>query len=183
MLKVLSDVNEIAVAQDKFKKSLSRHLSSTIPVIIGYQSGSVDATVSWFSTIGIWGYWGLPPDDKSAGKRYWNAFGIGKPTPLVSIVCEINPSIQGINPRVAGAFALSPAGAISVLHRGRFNVSGGMKMIFFERNYPKPYIKALEGSKISRFIHIGDLDDPSFGKELSGFIYEVDRIKNLARSK
>jgi hypothetical protein len=57
--------------------------------------------------------------------RYWCTFGTGEPAEGVSlsIVCEVNIPIEGINRRVAGAFARDEAGLVCLLHGGK--VGGG----------------------------------------------------------
>jgi hypothetical protein len=181
MLRVITDRQRVADSQAAFRAALLSHPHQAIETTIGYQSGSVVEDVFWFQDLRIWGYWGLPRDEQHAARRYWNAFGVGMPEQSVGIVCEINPPRQGPDRRTAGAFAHDPSGRLFLLHRGRFNIHGGMTMAFFEAHYPKPYIAVEEGSSISRFIQVGEISAPGFGQLLSSFVFEVDRIKHLAR--
>lgn len=180
-MRILTDRREIESAQETFSKSLDAYSPKVIPVTIGYQSGNYPTTVRWFLPLGIWAYFGEPPEGKSEGGRYWNAFGLGKPDGMVSIVCEINPPLEGIRRNVAGAFAMDRDGAIWVVHRGRFNIAGGITMDFFRKRYSNPYIPVDDGNRTTKVISIGRLKDENFGNHLRDFIHEVDRIKNLGR--
>src|SRR5258706_14720894 len=126
MLKVLAGSRELESAQKAFVSSVQMIPHELVPTDIGYQGGTFPAKVIWLSALGIWAYFDLVPSDKSKGKRFWNAFGIGKPGRLVSIVCEINPSREGINRRTKGAFVVDEKGNLLICHRGMFNIKGGM---------------------------------------------------------
>ena len=180
-MRILTDQKEIQKAQEIFRTSLDIYKPELIPVVIGYQSGSIAATVNWISKLGIWAHFGLPPEGKSEGGRFWNVFGLGKPSGMVSIVCEINPPFEGIRRVVAGAFIKDQAGDIWVVHRGRFNIAGGITKKTFRKLYPKPYVAVVDGDKKSDIILIGNLGSASFGESLQDFILQVDRIKEIAR--
>ena len=182
MITILESKNEIARAQREFSRSLQNYKPELISVSLGYQSGHFDTEVSWVASLGIWAYFGVPPEGKSSrSRRYWNAFGLGRPAGMVNIVCEINPPIEKIDRKISGAFAKTEAGTIVVLHRGRFNVTGGMTMQFFRQRYSKQYITVADERTTADVILVGELGTPQFGSDLRFFIVEVDRIKSLAR--
>src|SRR5260370_16844914 len=104
MFKVLATSPELESAQKAFESSVHTIPHELVRTNIGYQSGNVDAEVVWLSTLGIWACLDLLPSGKSERKRFWNAFGIGKPDNHVSIVCEINPSREGVDRGTQGAF-------------------------------------------------------------------------------
>ena len=182
MLTVLEKKAQIEMAREMLRDSLAPYASEAISVTIGYQGGNCDAPVTWLPSLGIWAYFGYRPGEKSPGRRFWNVFGIGKPSGMVGIVCEINPPLQGIDRRVQGAFARSSDGRLSVVHRGRFNIRGGITKGFFKKHYRGPYIPVNDGSRISYVIHVGKLSSQEFGESLRNFVVEVDRIKALGRS-
>lgn len=182
MLTILEVKAEIGMAQEMLRNSLTFYSRESIPATIGFQSGSCDAAVTWLPSLGIWAHFGYPPKEKSPGRRFWNVFGIGKPSGMVSIVCEINPPVQGINRHAQGAFARSSDGQLSVVHRGRFNVHGGITKQFFRNHYGQPYVVVNDGSRISDVIHVGMLSSREFGESVRNFVVEVDRIKALRRS-
>ena len=182
MLTVLEARKDVEEAQAKFAAEIRALATTTIAVKIGYQSGSVPADAMWLSSLGIWTFLGFPPKEKSAGKRYWNVFGIGKPAGLVSITCEINSPFQGINRRVAGAFARDDDKHVVVLHRGRVNTPG-LSMSFFHQHYHGSWAPANDGDIQTDFIPVATIGSSDFGQRLLYFVKEVDRIKQLVRKQ
>jgi hypothetical protein len=181
-VRILDTKREISKAQSEFKHSLDTYPSEAIKVQIGYQGGSHRVFVKWIDKLGLWARFGFTPTKKSKRKRYWNVFGIGRPSGLVSIVCEINPPIDGINRKVYGAFSKDTEGNTIVLHRGKFHVHGGMKKEFFRREYRGSWIEVVDGDRIASVVRVGAISNRNFGNQLREFILEIMRIKNLARS-
>jgi hypothetical protein len=182
MLTILESKNDIAKAQHEFSQSLQSYKPELISVSIGYQSGHFNTKVSWIASLGIWAHFGIPPEGKSSrSRRYWNVFGLERPAGMVNIVCEINPPVEGIDRRISGAFARTENDTIAVLHRGRFNVTGGMTMRFFRQRYSKKYVTVADERITSDVILVGEIGAPQFGDDLRRFVVEVDRIKSLAR--
>jgi hypothetical protein len=181
-MRIITNNRDIQIAQNTFSSSLDYYAPEPIKVTIGYQSNSVIRTVKWISRFGIWAYFGEPPEGKSEGGRYWNAFGLEKPEGMVSIVCEINPPLERIRRKVAGAFVKDRNGDIWVAQRGRFNISGGMTMKFFRKHYFEPYSPVEDGNRTTEVILVGRLVSEDFGIRLRNFVSEVDRIKDLGRA-
>jgi hypothetical protein len=131
----------------------------------------------------LWAYFGLPPEGKSPGERYWNVFGLGKPGATVSIMCEINPPVRGINRRPAGAFA-ECSGKISVLHRGNFNAfRGRIPNAFMRSHFKGTWLSAKDGDRESDFLKVGTLSDPDFVAYLRDFVAEAGRLKEKYKGK
>lgn len=108
---------------------LKEFADERITVNIGYQGGTMyDENISWSRELGIWFYF-----DEISESRYWNAFGIEKPSEnsSVSIRCEINFPLSGINRSIGGAFVKDNAGNIFIVHRGR--ISRVRKSLFKDR--------------------------------------------------
>lgn len=182
MLKVLTSSAELGDAQITFASSIQALGHEVVATSLGYQSGKFDTQVLWIPSLGIWAFFGLSPSGKSEGKRFWNAFGIGYPGRQVSIVCEINPSREGINRRTKGAFVTDENDRLLVCHRGMLNVTGGMTGDFFRRHYRGTWVEADEGGKTSTFVKVVQLGSADAGESLRDFVVQVDRIKKLART-
>lgn len=182
-LKVLADYNAIKNAQRAFEEAISRAADTRISTTISHPYGQLAADVYWVSSVALWAYFGLPPKEKSPGKRYWNVFGLGKPTDSVSIMCEINPPIRGIDRRPAGAFAES-AGELYVLHRGNFNAfRGRIPRGFTRRQFRGTWLSASDGDRVSELIKVGRLVDSGFLADLGQFVAEAHRLKGLYKGK
>lgn len=64
--------------------------------------------------------------------QHWNAFGAGPPALQRSndIVVQVTVAFHGVDGRVAGLFAVdNKTKNISLLHRGRINITGGKRSI------------------------------------------------------
>ncbi|MEX2029663.1 MAG: hypothetical protein WD906_01650 [Anaerolineales bacterium] len=183
MPEIIQSASVLRDAEAAFEQAAQRIRHERVPATLGYQSGSFDTEVRWLPSLGIWAYFGLPPRGKSEGKRFWNAFGIGRPEGLVSIVCEVNPSRDGINRRTKGAFVKMDDSRLLACHRGVFNIAGGMKAGFVRRHFRGTWLTATEGSTSTSLISVAEIGSPDFGDSLRNFVFEVARIKNLARGK
>ncbi len=178
---VLLTASELKEAERQFEESARAIAHERVATVIGYQGGTFETEVMWIPSLGVWAYFGLPPSGKSEGKRFWNAFGLGRPKSMVSITCEVNPSREGINRRTRGAFVRTDSGQTLACHRGSFNIRGGMTTDFFRSRFQGTWLTADEGARESRFAKVAALASPDFGESLKHFIMEVARIKDLAR--
>ena len=180
MLKILDDESDIREAQQRFEEVFERFIDEKIPAKLGHLGDSFEEELSWCKDLNIWMCSGIIP-----GSRYWNAFGIGKPAEgkNVSITCEINFPLRGINRRVAGAFAVASLGGVHVVHRGR--IGGGKKGIgksLFQDNCRNEWRDVKDGEVESTVAMVGALSSPNFARQIRGFVCEVDRIKGLVSS-
>jgi hypothetical protein len=183
MLTVIESRNEISDAQEALRRGILALSSETVPVTIGFQSGQTPADVYWCPSLGFWAFFGEPPFEKSPGERYWNVFGLGRPSGLVSIACEINSPKSGINRQAAGAFARSHAGSSVLLHRGVFTAGGRIAMSYTRPRFRWQWVEAIDGPATSDFLLIGEIGAASFPRSLCEFIQEVLRFKAAARHR
>ena len=182
-MRVITSGNEAQAAEDRFIASIRSRGSRTEVVSIGYQSGHFDTRVIWLNDFGYWGYFGFPPSEKSPGERYWNVFGLGKPSGSVSIACEINPPVSGTNRQAGGVFLADSSGQAHLAHRGILNANGRVeKELVFSSFRGKKLAVDDSGYKIS-VLYVGRLNDPQFPAALRDFIHDVTRVKDLARRK
>lgn len=175
MLFILTNRQEIENAQREFVTKLEEHCDRQIPVKVGYRGGYVDCSIRWSQSLSLWFY-----SEKIEGSRYWNAFGLSEVAPkqnsMLSIVCEINPPVEGLNKRAQGSFARDNNGHVWLVHRGK--IGGGKpgigRRLFFE-NY-QGEVREVAGDK---FAIIGKIRSPDFVERVRIFVREVERIKGL----
>ena len=179
MLRILEAKQDIREAQESFESAIRAIATETVPTSIGFQGGGCDVDVMWLDPLGIWVYMGYPPSEASHGGRYWNVFGIGKPGPSVGIVCEINPPFEGINRRVAGAFARDNVGRTAIVHRGKLNARG-LDKGFFTQHYRGAWATVQDGDGSAKVVLVATIGSSEFPEHLRRFVVEVDRIKKLA---
>ncbi len=178
MLTVVEDEAAIRRHQRLFAKAMRTAAKETIPVKLGHPGASEKAKVAWLETHGIWFF-----SRKIAGSRYWNAFGIGRPTggAGIAITCEINFPLCGIDRRTGGAFAQDSAGHIFVVHRGK--LGGGRRGIgksLFENNYRGVWEVMEDGGEETPVALIGVLNSPRFNRQIAQFVRKIARIKESA---
>jgi hypothetical protein len=181
-MNILYQENEILKAQKTFENALFTKPTESIDIVIGFQSGAFDTAVRWLPSLGIWAHFGFPPGEKSPGKRYWNVFGLGKPSGMVNIICEINPPVRGINRQAAGGYVRSSFGEIYLIHRGIFNARGRIRKDFIRQNFQGKWVTINDGGRKSQVIEVGCLSSELFPEDLVKFIHEANRVKELARS-
>lgn len=103
-MEVVTDQKTISKSQEIFRESIQSLTKIKRLVSLGFQGGQFEREVYWIPDLNLWAYFGFPGDEKSPGKRYWNAFGFGEPGRNTHIQCEINPPIQDRNRRTGGVF-------------------------------------------------------------------------------
>jgi hypothetical protein len=175
MIKIIEDAKQIQKLHKLFHEKLNTTFSNKIECRVGFPSGNFENTVRYSNELGIW------LSILQVENRFWNGFGIGKPKEGAnnSLVGEINFPHEGINRRIAGAFAKDSNGNILVLHRGK--IGGGKKGVgknLFLSKFYGDFIEAIDGEKETEFCLIGDLNSKLFPNQVSFFIHEVYRIKN-----
>ncbi len=178
MLKILEDEAAIRRGQRQFARSFRPFADEKITVKIGHPGANFKAGVFWSERLGIWFF-----SRKMSEDRYWNVFGIGRPTPGddVSITCEINFPVRGIDRKTGGALARDNAGRIFVVHRGK--IGGGKKGIgktFFENHYRGVWAEVEDGEEENTVTLIGSLGFPRFARQIAQFVRKIDRIKTVA---
>jgi hypothetical protein len=181
MLKVIDDESVIRKYRRQFIKSFKPFINEKIPVTLGHPGGTVKAKVSWSESLGIWMF-----HEKIAERRFWHAFGIGKPSESspVPITCEINFPIRGIDRRIGGALAADRDGRIFVIHRGI--LGGGKKGIgksLFADHYRGVWAIMGDGPVDTTVALIGALNSPLFVRQVTQFVRKIDTIKNSFSSR
>jgi hypothetical protein len=176
MLRILEDESAIRRCQQQFLRRLRPYADDRIRVTIGHLGESFEGKVSCAGSLGIWFFSG-----KQAGNRYWNAFGVGRPSrdAHVFTTCEINFPLQGLDRRIGGAFARDEAGKVFVVHRGK--IGGGKKGIgkaLFEGHYRGVWAPVQDGDAETSVVLIGHLGSSRFARQVSQFVRKVDRIKD-----
>lgn len=178
MLTPIGDESEIVNFQKKIDDLFSREKYQTIPIIIGYPSGSFRATVYYSSTLNIW--WFFHKNEKNT---FINLFGIGKPVEgrNNNIVVQINYPAQGINRSYAGMLAKNHANGVFLLHDG--GIGGGRKGIgkslFFEKYQGEREIIKFK-KKENKFAVIGQINSDRFVNQVADFVHQVVEIKAFA---
>jgi hypothetical protein len=146
---------------------------------VGYQGESLDLPVWWREDEGFWST--LRPIEN----RYWVSFGTTDPlrTNALSIACEINPPLEGVNKSIAGMFATDSRRRICLTHSGK--IGGGRRGVgqtaFLEQFRGADAMAGItmpDGS-VRPMIVIGAVDDPSFPAQVGHFVREVERVKAL----
>lgn len=182
-MRVITFRKEAEAAEEQFAASIRSSGRETEIVSIGYQGNHFDTSVFWLQELGYWAYFGFPPSEKSPGERYWNVFGLGKPSGSVSIACEINPPVSGVNRQAAGVFLEDSSGRVHIGHRGILNARGRIEKDFVFSNFKGDKLAVDDAGERKYILYVGQLNDPRFSASLRDFIKEVVRVKDLARAK
>ena len=182
MITALESKQDIAIAQRAFEDAFRQYVEESLLVDIGYQGGYARRDVIWMPSLDLWAHFGFPPSEKGPSNRYWNVFGVGKPSGMVSIACEINPPIEARNNPPAGVFARDEDSQLIVLHRGKFNVAGGINMEFVRNHFAGEWVQFTEKGNQMSGIKVAVIPSSRFGKGIRDFVLEVLRVKDLRRS-
>jgi hypothetical protein len=176
VLKILDDESTIRRCQRQFIRALRILVTERIAVKIGHPGESVRAKVSWAEDPGIWFH-----SKAVAGGRYWNAFGIGKPSAggAVSSTIEINIPTLSLDRKIGGAYAQDDAGKVFLVHRGKIGGRRGVGKFLFEAHYRGVWSEVEDGDTRSAVVVIGDLHSPLFVRQLAQFVHKIEAIKDL----
>ena len=174
----LTSEHEISRVQERLN-NLFFDTCEKISITLGFQGGSVPSDVYYSEKYNIW-FCPSIAQSESGEERYWNAFGINKPTKNESIVCEINIPIEGINRRIAGIFATDSEDGYALLHSGKIGGGRpGINKALFTNNYRGNFINVMyEGEKKSlEYALVANLSDANAIQQIANFVNEVHRIK------
>ena len=173
----LVDRQEIAEAWALLQDAM-RGGSEQLQRKVGWPGGNGDFTLYWHADQGVWGV--LEPDFASG--RYWFGLGTEDPRPvrMVSLVCEINPPVEGINRRCAGLFVRDADGVIYLTHSGR--VGGGRPGIGkreFVASYNGGDIRPIQwpDGRVTEAFVIGPVGSDALPARIAHFVHEVERFK------
>lgn len=179
MVTVITDREQIRNLHAKFHKRLDNFLTDRIGCIVGYPSGSFPDTVRYSPKLNIW------ISVRKHENRFWNGFGIGKPTEgrNNSLNGEINFGYHGAR-NIAGVFAIDNNKKILVLHSG--NIGGGKKGVgknLFLSKFNGDFVNAVHGVSEIKYCLVGELQSPHFPRQVANFINEIYRVKNIANGE
>jgi hypothetical protein len=172
--------DEIAAAYSQLRDRLIQG-SRPISRPAGWQGGGGDFTVHWRPGEQIWAIL----DADFAGNRYWCAFGTQDPTLAsgLTLVCEINPPVEGVNRRCAGLFVRDADGRIYLTHSGR--VGGGRKGIGKQRfraflsDGDVRWVRWPDGAE-SDVIVVGQVGEEDLPTRVARFVHAVEQFKQSA---
>jgi hypothetical protein len=179
MLKIISEEAAILRYQRQFVRSFKPFIDEKIPVRLGHPGASNAAKVFWSDRLGIWFHTGKTG-------RHWNAFGIGRPKKdaLISITCEINFPMGGIDRRIGGALARDRKGRIFVVSRGR--LGGGRQGVgksLFADSYRGVWEIMEDGNEETTVALIGALNSPRLARQVAQYVHKIDSIKEAASKR
>jgi len=181
MITVVSDKLEIKNLVKLFYEHLAEFMTDSVLCWVGYPGGSFEDTVMYSPDLNVW----LSHIGFNQETKIWNGFGIGRPLERKnnSLVGEINFPHEGIKRTIAGVFAIEDDGTVLVLHRGK--IGGGKpgvgKTIFLD-NFRGDIIRAIDGDRETNFCLVGELNSELFPFQVSTFIHEIQRVKNILAS-
>lgn len=184
MIRILTDRDRINAAQTVLEEQLKSGAEASDRVWLGYQGGAENVEAHWLPQLGIWSAFRIEGDN-----RYWNAFGLGDPFEVtgttVDIVVEINPPLEGIDRRIAGAFGCDADENLYLLHRGK--IGGGREGVgkenfldFYQREGALRTIK--DGDRETKVIVVACLGEPQAAAQVAGFVESVAKFKRLVTS-
>jgi hypothetical protein len=135
------------------------------------------------------------------GERFWVHFGeadqasthhrllLGTENPAkaasVSITCEVNPPLEGVNRKCAGAFLRDAAGRIYLAHSGRIACgSGRTGAALFRTSFAGANWTSVEWPRagLDDMHVIAPIEGKRLLAQLAYFVHEVARIKTAARN-
>lgn len=147
---------------------------------VGHRGGEAAGEVWWRP---LEGFWFVADEPEVDSNRFWNAFGLDNPylSKNLSIVCEANPPISGLDRQIGGVFAVRTTdNHLHVLHRGV--IAGGRKGVSkrgFWDNYRRGRVSFDDGTGDNDFAVVLDVDADRALWEMAEFVREVGRIKEL----
>jgi hypothetical protein len=178
VLELVVEEREIRKAMNSVRQQLMEAGMRERQQKIGFHGGSDIYTIYWSPSLKLWALF------QELDNRYWNAFGTSRPNfeKAIQITVEVNPPRTGVNRRMGGAFARDPkSGDLYFVHRGR--IGGGHEGIganLFWSRFRGGVPMCEPGESNSKVVVVGKVGDPSFPRDLAGFVHEVGRIKAAA---
>lgn len=180
MLKIISEESVIRKNRQRILKNFKPLISETLRVELGHHGGALKRKISWMSCLGIWMSY-----ERKSKDRFVHIFGVGKPKGIspISITCEINLPMCGVDRRLGGALAEDIHGSVFVVHRGKIGGSkkGGGKS-FFEDNYRGVWAFMEDALSYTKVAVVGALDSPRFARQIAQFVRKVEKIKEAIAS-
>jgi hypothetical protein len=168
---LLTAAREIAAAEEQLIQRFQNAATWKGKKRLGYQGGSMEKAVCWVAGEGVW------LSNYREENRWWNGFGTVDPreTQMLTITVEINPPMDGVDRRCAGAFLRDDRGRLYLTHTGR--VGGGRKGIG-KREFLSRFKGSIAEVDGYEYILVGRLDADDFIRNVAGFVKVVDAFKN-----
>lgn len=179
-LRVIEDGSMLRQVRDELIAAFRSSGAIPMRIRVGYPGGRKNVEALWSEDLGLWFAW-----QYIESSRYWNSFGTARPhSGTVPILCEINFPIQGVNRQVSGAVATDGTGQVVLLHRGRIGGGkAGAGRDLFWSNFDGSSDWVADGDRPARMAVVAHLQSPRLLRQIQFFVHEVDRIKDLARSR
>lgn len=179
MLTVLTTAADSERAAASLERTLKRGCARR-HCQVGYQGGGGTYDIYWNAALGFWSLL------SRADNRYWYCFGdhadSGGPIDGedLGIVCEINPPLEGVNRRCAGAFAQDESGRVILTHSGK--IGGGRKGIgklAFLESLKRPELVPVRypDGVVAEVLVIGGVDAADLPTRIASFVWAVRSFK------
>jgi hypothetical protein len=178
MLNVITDSKKIEDLQNQFKYKLKSAFDEKFIVKLGHKGRDFKDNVLWSNDLKLWVCFRGPRKS-----RYWNGFGTEKPKndSHLSITCEINFPVSGLDRRIQGVFLQQDElENYYIGHRGK--IGGGRKGIgkkLFIEQYKGDLTFVNDNDVLFKIVLVGNMGIADFPIQIKEFVHEVKRIKNL----
>ena len=179
MFRALTAGHDCTAAWRKLKETLKNGAKAFRKHAIGSPGGTYHFDVYWN---GDERFWCCLPEPDANEDHYWCPYGIDDPasTKTLPITVEINPPVQGINRRLAGAFVQESDDHIYLAHSGRLHCrKKGIERSTFVLSYRHANWQPVswpDGLRKSMII-LGRVDGPELRIQIGNFVREVARFK------
>lgn len=177
-MRIVDEIDEIEKYQKEFLSTLLNFKHKKVNAPVGYSGGGFDDEIYWFRDLEFWF-----SHDVFEDNRYWNGFGVQNPKLglRLSITCEINIPFSDVNRSIAGAF-VEDGDNVYVVHRG--NIGGSQKGVgkkLFLQHFRGEWVEVYDRDRLTKVALVGSLRSDKFQYQLREFIFEVNRIKKIAK--
>ena len=187
VLVAIEGADENLSAFGDLKKALHAGAQCITGKKVGWQGGSVERSVYWLPSEGIWSILDrAPPEgEKGTKHRFWNCFGLGDPNSkgMLKIIVEINPPHASADLRVGGTFARDQEDRVYIAHSGK--VGGGRKGIgqaaLIQARETDDWQEISTSRGLRKGLVFGPLDSLSFPNQIADFVRKVAAFKEGAR--
>ena len=179
-LDVLVGASDLKAAFERLQTQLAKGARSA-SVTIGWQGDNLKGTVHWRPEDQVWSF--LRSYDEE--NRYLCWFGVQDPFSAeapssLSIACEINTPMAGVNRRLAGAFVRDASDKLYYAHLGRLGGGGkgvGKSAFLAWLGHERLSIVSWPGGEAEQAVVLGPIGRPRFVRDLARYVHETQRFK------
>jgi hypothetical protein len=184
MLTLVEAVKEKRDLQQRFVRTLGRHLDRRVKRTIGWRGESIEAEVLtnghiWFKRKK------LTKADGGRIPRYWNAFGLLPEQGNLHIAVEINIATESNTENIAGFFAREPkSGQVLLMHSGKIGGGGegvGKSAFLSWSMLQRVSVTSVDGNERLGVI-VAPIDAPNTVDRLAQFIERVAEFKEAVKT-